>query len=1013
MSNIPSNNSNFSVNTDNLRKCFEILGIKTQQNQQMLREVQKYIEECKSDPMFPAILLQFFEREDENLQNRWLALIEFKNLVKENWNLHRNAGFSNEVKNDIRAVILTYLDKYQNIKIFRDQIHDILRYISLIDFPSNYPTLVEYFLNNIQALKETLGNEELLMSDITMNFVRALKAVLSGKSRRRTGDHKTVFYNVYFKMLEGFHDFWDFLHTNTQKIVGAVNDDNIEGVKKFVKLTRMADKIYISFLVHGSDELVDNPDVLKIISLLVQRCVELRENTKSLKEAANNSNVKELYSQFNKNLYKFMYALSTLQTSSPYLFKDCLVTYMNLIEFILNNGESFTNTYVLSATAICLISALRRYSTYNPYGDGNPNKSVLEEAKKHCVNTFATLFSSEKIENYFNIFLLKLLPIRLFLTTDQNSQNPDDFVEIENDSYATEFEKLETPLYNLTLKCALELMQRFAQHSIPLIHNLTTKIIQNEIQDLPAPIIDGIFAMVGQLPQAYTQSNVDPSQYLDFESVLKYLQDRAESDLNLSKRIPVLIQKWISLFDAKVKTQIVQMVVNITEMLPNYIVKYECCMCLKVILKKEDNLELEYASLSEHLIPIVVDLLGRFKNPQAVWGLIEVIKILFVKARYSSQNDNILAQLQSENILELTKVDDPLKLPALADMFKTVIASFPFNTPCSSVFVICIEFIDYHFRDQKFYGALLGLWLFLVREYTDVQGVGDAMKALFSKYLQPLLTMNSPDELSKFINIIEEYVLADFILPEDYLDIFKIMEDKYELSLKIDSDNISDLKSALLSLMSTLLLIVLKQENADNLKLFEKMLSFLLKDLLNPEFECNCKSEKAFHTSLLTLLNRFIILNFNAFVQTINNYQIDLDNFFACWTRSMQILSSPQTKQINSLAVLTFIPNIKNKELFGKYLQPLVIGSYPNFNVPEEKGQAQHHMNVQARCEDVRDSERKKEIRKTGLYSVNLPDLFKSTFLEAINEYGLTLDEIKQCVTDGDVINVLLQLGNN
>jgi len=65
MDNTALNNSGFTVNPDNLRKCFEIMNVKTQQDPQVIKEVQNYIEECKKDPQFPEILIQFFENTNE------------------------------------------------------------------------------------------------------------------------------------------------------------------------------------------------------------------------------------------------------------------------------------------------------------------------------------------------------------------------------------------------------------------------------------------------------------------------------------------------------------------------------------------------------------------------------------------------------------------------------------------------------------------------------------------------------------------------------------------------------------------------------------------------------------------------------------------------------------------------------------------------------------------------------------------------------------------------------------
>ncbi len=379
--------------------------------------------------------------------------------------------------------------------------------------------------------------------------------------------------------------------------------------------------------------------------------------------------------------------------------------------------------------------------------------------------------------------------------------------------------------------------------------------------------------MVGLLPTVYQQINFDSFNYLDLSSVLKYLEEKSSVDLNLSKRIPVLIHKWIDLFDLNAKVQIVQNVVQITESLQNYVVRYECCVCLKIILQNENQLDLNYAVLSEHLVPIIVDLLGRFRNPQVIWGLIELLKILFMKAQYTMQNDNILGQLQNQNFLTLTKLDDGLLLPALADMLKTVIASFPFGTPLTPMFQICIEFIDYHFKENRLRPDLVRLWLFITREYDQVQQVGGAMETLFERYSGAFLNIGNPEELSKFINIIEEYVLAQLIPPEGFMNIITIMEEKYNLafSVPVPNEGIINLKCSLLSLMSTLLLIMAKQGPLENLKVFEKMLIFLLRELMSDFYDAEFRSLKPFKVAMTTLLNRFIILSLESFIEMIDS----------------------------------------------------------------------------------------------------------------------------------------------
>jgi len=58
-------NDNFIINLDTLKSCFEVMALKTQQNQEMLREAQNYLDNCKKDPQFPIILINFFDNANE------------------------------------------------------------------------------------------------------------------------------------------------------------------------------------------------------------------------------------------------------------------------------------------------------------------------------------------------------------------------------------------------------------------------------------------------------------------------------------------------------------------------------------------------------------------------------------------------------------------------------------------------------------------------------------------------------------------------------------------------------------------------------------------------------------------------------------------------------------------------------------------------------------------------------------------------------------------------------------
>ena len=164
------------------------------------------------------------------------------------------------------------------------------------------------------------------------------------------------------------------------------------------------------------------------MTLIIQRASELTENTRNLRNAPV---VADIYKEFDKNLYKYLYSLSQLQVIFPLVLKEVLVPYLKLIEYIIDNPDTFSQ-YTLRATVICLNSVLRRYAYQEE--DILVRKKhqfdKFEEIKKQCAAEVYQYFTQDKVQSFFNIFLLKLLPIRPYLTGNQDFDNLDDFVEI-------------------------------------------------------------------------------------------------------------------------------------------------------------------------------------------------------------------------------------------------------------------------------------------------------------------------------------------------------------------------------------------------------------------------------------------------------------------------------------------------------------------------------------------------------------------------------------------------------
>jgi hypothetical protein len=88
-----------------------------------------------------------------------------------------------------------------------------------------------------------------------------------------------------------------------------------------------------------------------------------------------------------------------------------------------------------------------------------------------------------------------------------------------------------------------------------------------------------------------------------------------------------------------------------------------------------------------------------------------------------------------------------------------------------------------------------------------------------SAYLDP----SYPSELSTFINIIEEYILAELISVQDFPGIIELLTEKYEITINVTNltPEVFDVKRSCLSLMSTLIIIYLNNNALGELNRFE------------------------------------------------------------------------------------------------------------------------------------------------------------------------------------------------
>jgi hypothetical protein len=416
-------------------------------------------------------------------------------------------------------------------------------------------------------------------------------------------------------------------------------------------------------------------------------------------------------------------------------------------------------------------------------------------------------------------------------------------------------------------------------------------------------------------------------------------------------------------------------------------------------------LKIDYALLIQAVVPVILQLFEKFFNANVVWKLVNLLNMILEKSQWTCGNEMLLQTFQAQGLKTLLKTESGLMVSALIDMFKNLIVSFPPGSVITPIFSICIEFLDNNLQKGK-HGEFLRFWLFLAREYSSKQGLDAVMHQLFITYFPILNQSVDPTNLASFLNIVEEYILLEFIKPDDYPNIIKLIETKYELTIAAGyNELVVEIRSSCLSIMASIILLYLNLKVADHLKLFEKLILYCVQDVLNEASEKAMKGMPQYKTSVVSMLNRVILQDASYLLALLQQYNVDVALFVNKWFTNMEYLTSKHACKLNAIAILQFFHLVTNAELLKAYIEPLLRYVLPEIhNYIETAGQpkvdhdkSNRQILGNARLSDSRASERKEILRKSQLFDdLNLTEMF-FTFVKV---HGINIEVLAVLVSD-------------
>lgn len=145
-------------------------------------------------------------------------------------------------------------------------------------------------------------------------------------------------------------------------------------------------------------------------------------------------------------------------------------------------------------------------------------------------------------------------------------------------------------------------------------------------------------------------------------------------------------------------SQLTTLVLSLIDSSKDLVIQYECCMCLKNVIKGDVNLQIDYGILLNKLIPLILTFLDKFLSSNVVWPLISLVNELLTKSQYTCSTQDLINAFQSPIFKKLLSTQSELLQGALVDTFKNIIVTFDPNDKIPSIYTLALEFIDIAFQ---------------------------------------------------------------------------------------------------------------------------------------------------------------------------------------------------------------------------------------------------------------------------------------------------------------------------
>ncbi|MCQ2816610.1 MAG: hypothetical protein MJ252_05005 [archaeon] len=599
------------------------------------------------------VTLSFNDSPEISIQLKIQCILTMKNIIRQELNNRkRNFDFTGaqeeNVKKETLEDIITFLKsqilsfmytaKFFN-ELFMNQFNDLVLVIADKYFPDKWDELQQFYFSFTKLNVEpgNLFNDQFY--SVSGPVARLFFEVLKQYSSKRTPMTKTKFYPYKKDYLESFVPYYEKI---VKMFYDNMNNFTDMGLSTKCLNLLMSNDLILLMLIdisYNQSEFQKDEALLYMLDKILDKAAFLIEQIIK-------TQIKELNTLLQNNLYKILKYLAVIQYANPIIFYRCMDRYTKILFTLIENTQLFsqeiskatlfglfkiltTNTYkdystdskdsnlnYISSDDSCINKTPEKRKTPNPYVClTSPAKyKNFERELKICIETYNQIFSEENVFNLLDNLISKIPYVFKKETETGEIEVLSEFEDEHGDrlEYSTYSPALIT--YSALYKTVIEnVIINFNAQSTKYIKSMVLKLYkddpyqqhnccnispnENSISKLPnalKPInyllLDSMINFINVMPYLYKQKYISITDMIDANEFISFVEKFADKSIIMLKRYIISLSKWsiILISNETIFEYINKLFMLISNIKDTYVL-VECFLCINSILDTLDK----------------------------------------------------------------------------------------------------------------------------------------------------------------------------------------------------------------------------------------------------------------------------------------------------------------------------------------------------------------------------------------------------------------------------------------